>query len=430
MSENTTTEIRSTNTVSSEQGILTKVTNKALLLSTLFIVVVVLVSLFSYFTQKNNDVNQKSNGNNDAISEKIREKNILLQNKKVLETFTSNTTAENQLVYKSNVDKLLEDKTLSEESRNSLLLRKAVTLSVWRGEGDKNTNWLESHKIFVDFIDTIPFNDKNTTAAQDYIRDYSIVGYVNQFTQCCRVDTATKSTHVQKILASEKAKGYNDSLAGLMTMHTLLKEVSMNTRDDLKYVSQYLFVDSLIISQQREGLTADDLKDVTSTLKDKLDMFAYTVPRTYNDPITRGAESKAYYAFAYDTYYSVIKSPNKESNTKIDDNYKAVYTLIDEELVVKGNPVSLTIMRVITSARFLPSMERRYGKNIDQKYFNEEVKNTFKSIESSPDTKAFADSQFKSYKNYELGYFVYLAKRNTTVAEYMKTIGIDPATVK
>lgn len=404
-------------------------TNKVSLIGTGILATIIIVSAVSYF------VYNKKDTQSEQVAIILSDKDTLKQDKENLEKFSLNSTYEGQLAYKKSVDAFLANPNLSQDTRNMLLLRKGIVLATRRGSQEIDTKTGdEATAIFTNFIDTIPpFSEKSTTTPTNiFIRDFSLVAFANQQVQCCGKSSSIKSTHLENIIKPYLAKGYPETLAGFMTLHTLLGEISQNQLDDLKAISLAIYVDSEILNKFKTQITSEDSVKVTKDLKNKIDFFPYGVTRTYTDLITKEVESKSYYAYGFDTYYSNLGTlPTKELNAKIDTNYKLVDTAIETSLKKGSNPTSLNIMRIVNSTKELSSMQRRYGTAMDKKYLDETITKIMTAIHSSPDVKAFADSHFKNYKQYDnIGYFVQLAKTNKTVADYVTSIGIDVATIQ
>ena len=349
---------------------------------------------------------------------------VLEQNTKALDTFLTQTSAENQRAYIEKVDQDLLNTRLGNDAKNALLLRKALAISVMRGEipGASITEALDIYRKLILSTEATP--------SALYLKDFSIIAFVRLYPQLDRTDSKILDTPDTLLDYSlSKRLGYSDGLSTLLALNDVTKKISPIRSDDLITRAESMFLSAVILNTYDTELKQTTRDTLMEDLGVNIQSFKQFRPLTFPDPILTRVESSFKYAFAYDIYESHRNTVlSSDTNKAIDDNYGQAQRMIDGALPERDT-VSINEMNFYKNILNLESLHRRYGDAVDKNRQDALIKDTLSIIHSSKELEGLSVRVLKSgmlFPMFPVNHFISLSKANQDIADYLTSIGIQP----
>jgi hypothetical protein len=351
------------------------------------------------------------------------DRKVLMTTNEKVDIFLEDTSAKGQAAYREYVESALMDKNISDKTRNTLLLNKATVLAVVRGSSNSEAYEKESEEIFLKIIAS-----STKGVRQEFERDFATVAFVHQQKQCCGDLKSLNSSYVDTIQKPHLKPGYSINLSDLLTMNDLLATVSPSSFDDIFKNTLKLAIQAEIIDFYGKVIDAETKASLLKDMASLIEMYPYSVPRTYRNRSSTELETKLYYAYGYDIYASSKDKLTSEENKKIDELYKNVLAVLEKELLTSNDKVSLNLMRIYNTARYITSLERRYGLSVSKEEISKNILTVIGIANSSTEIKTVFDRYLKEtlrgeHKN--MATYVRLSSLNPEAKKYMNSIGIS-----
>lgn len=439
VTKNTPSEI-TTDQLNQNSGNYNFLNNKMKWLFGVMFTALLAVSTFTYFKNiEETETLHTTKTTQDNVQETTtREGNLLEKDLIYLNNFTNDSSVENQDKYLQNVTKTLQNTNLTEQEKNTLLLRKAIVTSVLRGSKNQDKYTKESFSILNNFIST-----ESTKPADTQLKDYSLIALTKLHVQCCFEDALKENSLESEIYRHFNTDlGYNDFVSKWLTLRELTKMLSKERSNDLATVSQAVDINAVILDSFQEKINLPLRKEILKELGGQLSSFDKLQQKTFSDFSNVNLQPIIHHAYGYDIYHSLNlttgKSLDSKTNNLIDQNY-------DKSLVVLNNTgsyknyITINTQKFYTLINYIYSLDRRYGNSVDKEKFDSLVKELIKSINYSKETQSMANTYFRDSVFGETSldpsrkkerFFISLSKTNKEVADYSDSIGIKITDIK
>ncbi len=401
--------------------------NKLKLILFFILLIVILTVLYVYiknYIKNSTSTQTPATTTQTGVFDRVKETEILTKNSQDLKVFSENSTIENQVTYIQEVNTVLGNNTLSDGSKNALLLRKALVLSALTGSPDQDTYITEAVSIFKNLISL-----KGETSSELFFRDFAIIGGTRIGLECCFSASLVDDTDSQYIMY--KNMGYRENVARVLAFNELSKRVSTVGSNDISHISNLLFIDIILLGSYREDLREQEYTTIYQEMEKNLTAYKNAKPLFFTDSISTIIQPSLHYAVAYDAYNS--QSSEKITlamNKSIDANYELVSQQI-KDLEGTKDPIMINKMRFYHLVNYTSSLQRRYGTNVDKNKLGTLIEETLQSIHYSKETEVVASDYLKpsSDKDDLRGNvtlpFISLAKSYPNLATYLKSIGVE-----
>ena len=399
--------------------------------SKLIIGIVVAVSLafigYSYFKTLSKD----KNGEKPAETPEMQgtrmtteaEASLLKQNEAALETFTQAPTPETLVQFLQKIDADLKTEGLSDETKNTLLLRKAGALSLSLGGDPKKqeASTDEALKIYRDLI-ALPLSEK---LEANYFHDYAVAAGVK-----LQLRTLQKLTLLDLSLPADqtgsynffRGKNYGEGASALLALHEVTKKISQGGKDDIVNTANAIQIESALFSHYGSSLVSETYQGLLNDFKGNLALYPRAKAKTFTDYQSTKVEPGYHFALGLDTYHSL--DPGKrtgETNQEIDKQYESYVDTLSADSTLNARQ-----MVFYAEVAYLESLNRRYGGAVDANKVNARVQKLLSIIRSSKEMEAMASGYLKSGSDDPaIKNFISLGKTNSAVAEYLKSIGVQ-----
>lgn len=392
----------------------------ALLIGSCLILFFVITSGYSY--TKNYLADQKTAR---ELENAHKQSQILSDDLSNLGSFGKESSAENKKKYIDSVNQTLNDPALTEKTKATLLLRKAMILAVRRGSDASAGDRDEASDILKGFI--FPPPGKTVTP---YMRDFAVALFVHLQFQCC--ETRPFSSEIPQFYKPYADKGYSPRVAKLLVLNQLTESVSPPQSNDITIVANSILQKAELLTFHKSELQPEDLKKISDGLGEQIASIDSLEAKTYTDYIDTELEPLLFYAYGYDAYYSnrvATSAPlTAEQNATIDKGYDKAFEKFDEAEKQGVDKVGLNVMRLYNGFRYARSMDIRYADATKNPKMLGLIDSILSNINSNKEVKNIADSLFKANvgnTNSSIpGYFVGLSKKYPNIANYMSSIGI------
>lgn len=389
--------------------------NKLKLIFTFLILIILFSSIYSYtkIYLKNREVVDlnKTTVTSNGIGYDTQ--------KNKFESFQESSSAQNQGKYLAEIESSLTNPSLIEENKKALLLRKAIALSTVRSNNP--TNIVAANSILKTLITT----SNGKTESDLYMRDFAIVAFEESNFQNISFNNV-KDTFPE-IFKKYSDKNYPETVSVLLSLNEISNLVSAQRKLDISLISVSVLIKSELLLNYKNNLSERDTQLVLDGLRKDLSLFKDAKPLTFKNETRVGILPYLYYSYGYDAYNSSInRNLSSEMNEEINRNYDNVITLIENSTTT--DKIGVNVMNIYNSMRYMTSINRRYGDNVDKSKLNTIVTNTLNSINYSQETKDIADMYIKeninnnNYRNWS--YFISLGRTRDDVNKYLESIGI------
>ncbi len=399
-------------------------TNKIKILTALFLIVFFVIAVYfsikSYLGSNKNYTQENTTETEESrLTKKQTEEKIIKEDEENLKDFSDYTSIKNQKEYIEELNKKIKNPNLSNTSKNLLLLRKAAVMATVRSDEDNNTK--EVNSIIKSIVESKIENELDL-----FTKDFAIVTFLKLNFQNRFINDV--SSVYPETVDKYKKLGYKDTLLTLISLNEIVSYVSKERKDDNNLIAVSIAIKSEIVNVYEKEVNKETYNLILKNLGDDLVLFNTSKLKTFTDPYNTTLESSLFYSYGYDIYQSKInKILSVEVNKKIDKNYEEVFTKLNSSEY--GDKISINMMTVFNSMRYTTSLNKRYGKNIDNKRLDEVIKNTLKAINYSEETQTITNMYIKEnfykggYANWS--YFISLGKTRDDVNNYIKSIGIN-----
>lgn len=363
---------------------------------------------------------------------------LLNSNMQSFQQSTSNLSQETQNSYLDTVNKGLADPTISTSTRELLLLRKALIMSFVLGSDSQGNYMQQADAIFKGFIDST-----GTTPTDVYVRDYSLQAMTEMYIECCYSIYLSKgSTVIGNIYNGYITKGYRPEVAKYLTLHDLTKLISKPRQADQTVVSWNILIETNLLLFYGQDLG----KDMYAQLVKELSTNVAAYPNAKQILVkTEQQQMEPYlqYVSGLDTLQSLSLKQTRATDAKIDKSYDQALKML-ASVDVAGGQVVAHELTAFFIPRYLYSMQRRYGSNIDVTKFNSLIEQDIEAINYSKETVGFfkpiyleegnrwyagsaapaVEPDSALYSPFYYRYFVGLAKNHANIADYLASIGV------
>ncbi len=356
----------------------------------------------------------------------VVQKEITNQDKIEMGKMTANSTNENISDYIISVDQQIAASGTSKLTKDVLLLRKAMAVAI-----NRNSDFTKNQMIATDMFISLVNNSVNDNATSTYIKNYATIALIKLHNECC---TNTDGGHdylfdrningYTQTYQGYVAKGYPQGLSKLLALNDLSDTVTSYTRNDVTFNATTMDIISRILYIYIKDIDTVTKKNLTERLGSAIENAPNLKVYTYTDYISTLVLTKSIYAFALDTYLQQTKTLDIETNKRIDQNYEDLAKLT----APNADQIGLNQVKFYNYTRYAHSLNRRYGKNIEQSKLDKVIKDMLLLINSSKEMQESSKNYFKSpeIKNGTFlgAYFVSLRTTNKELDTYFKSIGI------
>lgn len=353
----------------------------------------------------------------------------------LLTALQADTSSANLDRYVSSADKELADVSLSAGAKKLILLRKAsVVADIRRGDQSVQTQRLKSANETLESFILVP----NATGTALSYKDAAITALGLSVLQCCSLSSENMSIAPFGSYTRYRAAGYGDTLSRLLAVDDLTQLVSSSGRKNLINQANAADAELKIINGYAHQLSSTDLVRIRSELATNVSYYQSLSTDTIKSLSVSDQFTLRRILAAYDVYVtSESEVVSTATNKDIDARYES-YASILNGLVASGNSVDGAREHIFyNDIRYLESLERRYGKNVDQRKITSVVQDLLLNVRASDETQSIASWYLIGVKKLddvdpdaarmympELNFYR-LAKTNKEVATYLQSIGIS-----
>jgi hypothetical protein len=361
---------------------------------------------------------------------------VLKKNADEMRVFESKSTLENKERYVAFTNNQLTDKNLQDESRDILLLRKALNLAVIRGGVNQESEIQEATDIFNDFINKYRGSLKTNEV---HLRDFAIVGLSQLHLQCCFQANFVIEGYPEYANHAryKKELGYSDEIAKLLTLNDLLKSASENgVSRDIINISKRLAITRIIIGPYtRRGLVN---KETTEALAQEAEVmlkdFQKAKPLTYVDFFNAQLEPKYQYASSFSNYifYKTKGSPSEEENEKIDKTFSDAFSFINTGNSINADEIGRRSIHYYLFLTFLTSVDARYSQEKAENILDTNIDVFIENVRKTPELKGQvtaylskgvgSDGKLLSTPN---GGMIFVGHKYLKLRNFFKDLGIE-----
>lgn len=322
--------------------------------------------------------------------------------------------------YLSTIEESLKKTDISDWTREQLLLRKAIALSIMVGKPEEQEvkNAMEIFHNFVYF----PGKSQSST----YLKDFAIAAGTKLQFQIRQFPHITLLNENSDAFLGYINAGYSRSLATYLSLNDLAKEISYENSFDSVAITNQITLESLILTSSEEKfLSSPQRKAILEELKTHLALFEQgkLKPLFFKDTVSAQIEPGYHYAVGYDIYQrNMSSSLSPEINQKIDQGYETILAKAKASPEFKKNTI-LDQVLFYAQVSYLASLHQRYGDGLDSEKLNSLVQGLLGSIQSSPETSSLAASYFATRDTYrEIESLYALSVRNSALSSYLTSL--------
>lgn len=397
-------------------------------------IVIVVGAIVAFFPGVSSYIPGFKSVSKETVPTDSNETKVVAADTQVFNIFEADTSLANQQAYIQGADAELANLNLSTSVKNLILLRKVSAIADVRRQfgSTDSADIVAANKTLEDFI-----NVSNATGTALRFKDAAIASLGLSEVQCCTLATDPMGTPPFTSYTTYKAMGYSDALAKLLAVDDLTQQVSAVGQGNIINRANAVDAELKILNGYSNQLKPDVLERIKTELGQHIAYYANLSPAEIAALPPTGFFSIRRFVTGYDVYTSLnVQKLTPAINADIDSRYESYN---NDLLVLIANNKSVTAARehlFYNQIRYLESLERRYGKHVDQKKINQIATSLITNVQSSKEVGNIAawylnqiwtlkktNPDFARMYGSELNFYT-LAKTNTQVGSYLASIGI------
>ena len=353
-----------------------------------------------------------------------------IKDKEAFAIFGIDPTSKSQKEYLEKLNTELQEKNITPERRDDLLLKKAVTIGIVR---TKNPDLTEAITTYTKLI-------ASGTSTQESVinRDKSLISLVQLRQRCCFDPTLTPGSIEESYYKAHKKEGYTDAVAKLLTLDDLLGLISTGNKDQYA-LAHSMNIKAILLDAYSLELPQTKRAQILNSLGKDLQLYNTTKATSLYAVNIDHANivSGIQLAYANDVYLTNLtgKTKNKEqsdtTNKAIDTRYEAAETMAENNKMVR--PIDLNWFLMHAYLHHLNSLSKRYPQVKITATENILIEKALKSMSFSQDNKNIAYNNFSlaiegqktnDTSRERFTHFMSLAKTHKNIADFLTSIGI------
>lgn len=309
--------------------------------------------------------------------------------------FINDSTPENQRAYIAHVEQLIA-KVPNGDTRNILILRKALAMAEVRGEDPNGDRKREALLILGDFA-----YSTSSRPTDIYLRDFAILSIAHLSLQCCRLAEPPQGPFWRDFESRRdvyEERGYDQMLSGLLVLTDHMKRVSSARQANTDYASNAMNLYAVMLATPfREQLKEDDYAMLLSELGTLVEVFPTLETESFATTLKYTLLPEHDYVRAFDTFYAQdVAELTPELNASIDKKYDDLLAAIAARESTEEDKVGLAHIRMFTGLFYMQSLKYRYGTKVDQAKFDSVLDTTLAAINAHAATKQAITAYIKA----------------------------------